>query len=287
MSRNLRITLITLLAATLMFVAGIWGWTKFSRRFAPISKNPTLLMVFNGEYVSEAENSLASKKKNTPELVDNLTICVSDDSARNFAQKHNLRYFELSTINDTGSYLSVPMNIMGRRKIECVLHLLERGEDVFYFDTDIVFMNNPLSEFNANYDINLQADECSRPYKNKYLCTGFMHLKPNERTISFLYEIIDEVMNTGYKINDQNALDNLVKNKSLMSWYNMNGPSINVLDVCKFPNGCRYFDKSDRFCKPEQALIIHNNHIVGIKNKRARFEKYGLIFSNENSIAAQ
>lgn len=285
MSKNLRVIVIIFLAVTLVIIAGLWSWVNFSRRFAPLQKNPNLLMVFNGEYATEAENALASMRRNTPELIDNLTICVSDDSARNFAQKHKLKYFELSTINDTGSYLSVPMNIMGRRKIECVLHLLEQGEDVFYFDTDVVFMHNPLAEFNANYDINLQADECNRPYRNNYLCTGFMHLKSNERTISFLYEIIDEVMDSGYKINDQNALDLLVKNKSLMSWYSTQGPSINVLDVCKFPNGCRYFDKSDRFCKAEQALIIHNNHIVGIKNKRARLEKYGLIFSNE-TIAA-
>lgn len=267
---------IAIILASLIILA-MW---QYKHRFTALANNPTILMVFNGEYYTEAENSLASIKKHAPELIPNLTICVSDESSRNFAQRHNLRSFELSTITETGSYLSKPMNIMGRRKIECIMALLQQGEDVFYLDTDIVFKGNPIKEFNAAYDLNIQADECFRPYTYNYLCTGFMYIKPNKRTISFFQEIIDEVVSQDYLINDQNALDLLVKTKGLLKFYNLRGLKINVLDVCKFPNGCRYFDKSDKHCKAEDALIIHNNHIVGIQNKRARFEKHGLIFAD-------
>lgn len=240
-------------------------------------------MVFNGVYVSEAENSFASIKQNAPELIDNIAICVSDENAKLFAEKHGLRSFDLSKITETGSYLSKPMNIMGRRKIECILHLLEQGEDVFYFDTDIVFMHNPIGEFNRNFDINLQIDECSRPYKNKRLCTGFMLIRSTEKSKKLLHDIIDRVVVKDYQINDQNALDQLVRERSTMSWHNLFGPSISVLDPCKFPNGCRYFGRTDKYCSREQALIIHNNHIIGIENKYARFLKHGLIFANNET----
>lgn len=274
---NRKVTYVIVLFVSCALVGAVW---LYKHRFTALAKNPTILMVFNGEYYTEAENSLASIKQYAPELIPNLTICVSDESSRDFAQRHSLRSFELSTITETGSYLSKPMNIMGRRKIECIMALLQQGEDVFYLDTDIVFKGNPVKEFNAAYDLNIQADECFRPYTYNYLCTGFMYIKPNTRTISFFQEIIDEVVSQDYRINDQNALDLLVKAKGLLKFSNLRGLKINVLDVCKFPNGCRYFDKSDVHCKAEDALIIHNNHIVGIENKRARFEKHGLIFAD-------
>lgn len=257
----------------------VGGACLYNSRFKALESNPVILMVFNGEYSSEAENSFASIKKNAPELIPNVTICVSDESSRNFAIKHNLQYFELSTINETGTYLSVPMNIMGRRKIECILHVLRENKEVLYTDTDIVFNSNPINQFNAHYDLNIQADECYKPYTYDYLCTGFMYVRPNAKTLTFFQDIIAEVVKREYAINDQNALDIIVKDHGLLKFSNYKGISINVLDVCKFPNGCRYFDRSDKDCRREQALIIHNNHIVGIKNKYARFEKHGLIFT--------
>ncbi len=267
-----------LLLIVVSFV-GVYSWLKVPRPFKPLDKTPTILFVFNGEYDSEAENSLASIKKNTPELVPAVTICVSDERSRAFANKHNLRSFELSTINETGTYLSTPMNVMGRRKIECIMHLLAQNEDVLYMDTDIVFLSNPLNEINTNYDINIQDDACSRQYKYSYLCTGFMYIKPNERTLRLLQQIIDEVTRQDYAINDQNALDILAAKQNLFKFYNTTGLSINVLDGCKFPNGCRYFDHTDRYCKKADSLIVHNNHIIGIEGKRKRFLKNGLIFS--------
>jgi hypothetical protein len=117
-----------------------------------------------------------------------------------------------------------------------------------------------------------------RPYKHKDLCTGFMYIKANNRTISFFKQDIKEIVQHNYKINDQQALNILVAKQWLLPKLNPFGMSVNVLDVCKFPNGCRYFDRSDRYCKREDALIVHNNYMVGIENKLARFAEFGLIF---------
>ncbi len=258
---------------------GVLLWLRHNKPHESLTHIPTILMVFNGKHVYEAENAFASIKQNVPELASNIKICVSDDYSLEFAKKHNLSYFQLSQVTDTGEFFSIPMNIMTRRKLECVLTLLENQEDVLYFDTDVVFLKNPLNEINQNYDINIQSDECTRPYKRDQLCTGFMYFKSNPHNIEFINEIIDQIVFYDYKIPDQNALENIAKSKKLLKWYGFKRPSINILDVCKFPNGCRYFNNTDKECTQSQALIIHNNHIVGLQNKYVRFKNNNLLFS--------
>jgi len=233
-------------------------------------QQPTVLLVFNGHYAQEAENLLASIKTNSPEIVPFITICASDDHSRNFALRHKLRMFEMSTISDTGTYLSRNFNIMTKRKFEAIVHLLELKQDVLYIDTDIVLLTNPFPEMDKSVDLNIQNDQCASPYDLSYLCTGFMYINSNHRTISFFRQAIDEIVKSDYKMCDQCALNLLIKNKYEIS--------INVLDVCKFPNGCRYFKASDKNCSKRDALIVHNNYLKGIDKKFERFARHGLIF---------
>lgn len=233
-------------------------------------EHPTVLMVFNGAYAQEAENLLASIKVNAPEIVPYLTICASDEHSRNFALKYKLRVFEMSQIINTGTYLSRNFNIMTKRKFEAIVHLLELNEDVLYVDTDIVFLTNPLSQMDHGFDLNIQNDQCASPYDLSYLCTGFMYIKSNTKTINFFKQALAEVVKSDYTICDQCALNLLIKNK-----YDI---SVNVLDVCKFPNGCRYFKGTDKNCSRQDALIVHNNYIKGLDEKFKRFANNGLIF---------
>ncbi len=241
---------------------------KSSLKVGP--KLPTILLVFNGEYADQAENILASIKKNAPELVPAITICVSDERSKAFALAHKLRSFELGNITATGNYGSKPFNIMMTRKIEGILHLLRLGEDVLYTDTDVVFLANPLKEFDLNCDINIQNDAVSAPYSHANLCAGFMYLKSKDHVIEFLENVIDLIVQHNYAFDDQRAMNNLLQQGHPIS--------INVLNESKFANGCRYFDNSDPSCKKEDALIVHNNWITGMESKRKRFEKFGLIF---------
>ncbi len=233
---------------------------------------PIILLVFNGAHDQEADNLYNSLRKNAPELIPSLQVCVSDVSSEKFAARHKLSSFKMSTINESGPYRSRAMNIMTKRKFDAILHVLESKHDVLYIDTDIVFLSNPLAEIKANFDINIQNDLCEAPYHNGYMCTGFMYIKSNTKTINFVKKLIAEIVKDNYKYGDQRTFNGLVKIKD-------HKLSINVLDVCKFPNGCRYFDKSDANCNPNQALIVHNNYLVGIENKLTRFKDAGLYFS--------
>ena len=87
------------------------------------------------------------------------------------------------------------------------------------------------------------------------------------------------MIKSDYKLADQTATDLLIARYNLLwkSWF-FDRMTVNVLDVCKFPNGCRYFDHSDINCERKDALIVHNNYLVGIDKKRKRFAENGLLF---------
>jgi Nucleotide-diphospho-sugar transferase len=261
------------LALLLISVVTICYLAIKATSFAAVSKDPVVLMVFNGVHDREAANLLASLKQNAPALLKNINICVSDANSKAFAIQHHLQSFELTNISTSGDYGSAAFNIMTQRKMECITYLLAQDLDVLYVDTDIVFLADPIPLLNANYALNIQSDECSAPYKNTDLCTGFMYIQANQKTLAFFKEIVAIIAQHDYKINDQQALNKLLAK----TW--PFGISVNVLDVCQFPNGCRYFDHTDSNCKRNEAIIVHNNYLVGIENKLARFKEYGLIFS--------
>src|SRR5690349_12163774 len=104
-----------------------------SKDLAPlVSANQKLavLLVFNGQHYIEAENLLASIKKNAPALLPYIQVCVSDSNSKDFAVRNNLRWFEMSTIKKSGGFSSYAMNVMTRRKLEAIIHLLEEKHDV-------------------------------------------------------------------------------------------------------------------------------------------------------------
>lgn len=249
--------------------------------------NTNILLVFNGEHGKEAENLLASMQKYTPELIPLIIICVSDNNGKQFAEKHGIPYFSMQTINESGEFMTREMNIMTRRKFEGIVHMLGLQKDVLYIDTDIVLLSDPFKYINLNYDLNVQSDECKAPYKHSYLCTGFMYIKSNSKTKQFFEQAIVEMENSNYKLADQCALNLLIAKDNLLKNANTTKHmSIKVLDVCKFPNGCRYFDGTDEDCSKSDAIIVHNNYLIGIDNKLKRFKEYGLLFSEpKNNIA--
>jgi hypothetical protein len=248
--------------------------------------NTKILLVFNGEHDKEAENLLASMQKYTPNLVPLIVICVSDNKGKKFSERHGIEYFTMQTINESGEFMSREMNIMTRRKFEGILHLLGQKTDVLYIDTDIVLLSDPFKYIDFKYDLNVQSDECKAPYKHSYLCTGFMYIKSNFKTKRFFAEAIVEMEQSNYKLADQCALNLLIAKDNLLKNANVTEHmSVKVLDVCKFPNGCRYFDGTDKNCRKKDAVIVHNNYLIGIENKMQRFKKYGLLFSADTNIA--
>lgn len=236
--------------------------------------SPSILLVFNGHYNIEAKNLFASIKQNAPPLLPQLVVCVSDQSSKEFAIENNLKWFAMDTIEATGTFNTKNMNQMMRRKLEAIVYLLKLNKDVLYVDTDIVFLADPLPYMRTNYDLNIQNDQCFPPYNGSNLCSGFMYIKSTSETIKLFKNAIATIINYKYKMCDQVTLNFLFKQQKLLKKEPVN---IYMLDACKFPNGCRYFENSDKSCRPQDAIIVHNNYIQH-DQKLGRFQKHNLLF---------
>lgn len=265
--RALKVKIFFAIAIIVLIASGVFAAYTFNSS----SKHPAILIVFNGNHDLEAENLFKSIQKNTPELLPYIKVCISDPASEDFATRNHLNSFKMSAIHESGAYKSRAMNIMTKRKFEAVLHVLESKQDVLYTDTDIVFLSNPLQDINLDYDVNIQNDLCHPPYHNSYLCTGFIYIKSNARTIAFVKSILSRIVQFDFKYGDQITFNSVIRTTK----HNL---KIHALDVCKFPNGCRYFEGSDLNCAKSDALIVHNNYLSGIENKMIRFKENGLLF---------
>ncbi len=246
----------------------------------PPKSDPVILLVFNGDHDIEAENLLASITKNAPQLRKSVVICVSDEKSKAFALNHKLAYFVLDNISDSGGFMTYAMNRMTQRKLEAIVYLLQRDKSVLYVDTDTVFLGNPLSNIDRRYDFNIQIESCHGPYNIHNLCTGIMYVNPKPKTIKFFQQAIKKMQDRNFKnFADQDAINLLVGRQ--MSVFNMkfwDKITVTTLDICKFPNGCRYFSATEPKCMQSDALIVHNNYLQGIENKMQRFKEHSLIF---------
>ena len=73
----------------------------------------------------------------------------------------------------------------------------------------------------------------------------------------------------GGRLADQNSFNIVLKNEDI---------KLAILDLKDYPNGSRYFNNINSIYKNYTPKIVHNNYIVGTKNKIERFKKNGLWF---------
>lgn len=271
----------------LVTILCLWLWIQWHQKTNPpnealnatekTKKSIKILIVFNGKYKSEAENLLASMKTNTPALVKDIMVCVSDKSSKAFAVENQLEYFQMPEIKPAKKigFGTKSQNRFTQRKYEAILHLLDKGEQVLYTDTDIVFIRNPLREIpDGDYDVAIQNDSKSDTHGN--LCTGFIYLKPTDKSKKLIRGALDLMQSAWFKkVGDQQAFNMMVNNKNLKD-----PAKIHILDECIFPNGTRYFDNTLPRCTKHEAVIVHNNYLMGLEEKQERFKKHGLMFTS-------
>ncbi|CAJ1947777.1 unnamed protein product [Cylindrotheca closterium] len=165
-----------------------------------------------------------------------------------------------------------------------LLQVLCSGRNVLYIDSDTFLKKSPLPFINKNYmdgvDISVALDHVKRKkYAHGFgVCTGFVAIKANPKTVHFVYEWERRChdSDSGGAINDQTAFNLayeafwLERQESGMSIIKLQG-----LPVELFPNGEQYFKKYDEGQR-EDVVLAHANWIVGGKNKRQNLMKHGL-----------
>ncbi|KAL4234649.1 hypothetical protein ACF0H5_006290 [Mactra antiquata] len=143
-----------------------------------------------------------------------------------------------------------------------ILRLLHEGKNVLYADVDSVWLHNPLPYFNASVDFTYQLD------LPQTVCTGFLAIKNNSKTIKMVdewHKIMTLQSETTY---DQTGLNQVFKKYS-------NSIRNQALNTLFFPNGLQYF-KEFNMLQRSSVVVVHNNYIIGHDNKKKRFQKFGL-----------
>jgi hypothetical protein len=211
-------------------------------------------------------------------LDDLVIVFVLDSESLEFVEKYKSIYkFEVRTtfVNSntakSSNFNTKEFNNIMYYKIKSVLEILNENYIVFYFDTDVVILKDPIKYyFTLPFkNIYFQSDLSDFNDKVPFYCAGIMFIQPSKYIIDVFNRVLsDAIIKTN--LNDQEIINQYIKNNILDS------KKIGTLDLAEFPNGARYFQYRD-LCSKEPYLI-HNNYIVGIEAKTKRFKQHGLWF---------
>lgn len=143
-----------------------------------------------------------------------------------------------------------------RTKWRLISDIYEQVQELCWVDTDIVFIKNPVHmvhEASKKY-ILFQSDS-----PGSALCSGFMIFNSTKECRELINECAEN------EEEDDQILINIVA----ITKYNN---SIGILDPNMFPNGHVYYKLNNK----KDAVIVHNNHMIGIQTKINKFKEEGL-----------
>ena len=223
--------------------------------------NWIVLLAFNSGAFQLFENwFLYFKQLNLPVRV----VAIAEDSSV-FTKlqyfKSKLFKVELSSyvnISEPVSYNTTLYNELMSVRPLYKLKYLRRKLNILYADVDAVWLKNPFPNFKGDFDMWLQEDN------TKYLCAGFMAVRSSAATINFM-------LKWHGKLKEKNTVNQFAFNTLLLE----SNVRYKPLDKFCFPSGITYFERSNREMRCD-AVVVHNNYIVGIDNKIDRFKRYKL-----------
>lgn len=231
-----------------------------------------IVTFFTGNLCNEWKNFVYTVKKQG--LQDLLITFVLDNDALQCVKNENLiadTTYINSNITKEANFGTKEFNIVTKIKLKVILDILKKDYFVFYFDSDIVLLGNPIREY-FNYQpkhIYMQSDNCHFNIPSTNYCAGIIFVVPCENTKKFFTFAINKlttILQT-QNISDQEIINMMVKN---------NNKNIGTLCPYDFPNGCRYFNYREKCSK--NPILVHNNYIVGLDAKINRFKKHNLWF---------
>tara|TARA_B100000768_G_C11275089_1_gene375528 strand:- start:147 stop:1028 length:882 start_codon:yes stop_codon:yes gene_type:complete len=255
------------------------GRNKLNKYLNNRNNDYIISMFLTGGLNEEAHNCINTLKK--VGMIDNLIVTCLDKKALNYISNLGVKTQFLNlNLKDKSEFGSRDFYKITTQKPKIISDLIKKyNKIVVYSDTDIVFLKNFYKEINNfkndNNDMLLQ-DESTIFKKTGDYCTGFMFFKPNQKNIRFLDKVhkimLQNVKNRPEKsteLADQGVFGKMLKTENI---------KFDTLDLYDFPNGKRYFDNVDTVYKTRIPKIVHNNFIIGLKNKINRFKKYNLWF---------
>jgi len=143
-----------------------------------------------------------------------------------------------------------------RHKWKIINDVQQKHPNLMWVDTDIVFKENPVEILTGHKEVLFQTDA-----PGSTICTGFMVFNETDACRQLVAECGA----------DESDDDQLIMNRIALEKYN---DDIALLSEDLFPNGNVYYQQG----KKENAMIVHNNWMVGVDEKVKRFKEEGLWF---------
>lgn len=139
-------------------------------------------------------------------------------------------------------------------KWRIIQEIYRQYKELCWVDTDIVFKENPVDYVKEQEEVLFQSDA-----PGSTLCSGFMVFNDSEECENMINDCaLDEEEDDQILVN-KIALDNYYDN-------------IALLNEDLFPNGHIYYQQG----RKENAVIVHNNWMVGIEAKIQHFKDENL-----------
>ena len=165
-------------------------------------------------------------------------------------QEIPLTEYQNWSFDPSSSFRSIVKN-----KWNLIKQIYKNNRSLCWVDTDIVFKQNPLSIIDNHSHILFQCD-----IPGSYICSGFMVFNDTPQCQQLIHECGDNT-----EEDDQILINNVVKKYA---------NNCGILDQERFPNGYVYYNLG----KQSKAIIVHNNHMVGIDTKINKFKENKLWF---------
>lgn len=216
------------------------------------------LTQLNSGCIDICKNMLASAQKVGINVEDFIIACLDENAYEKMKEysgaflykKNKLTEYQNWSFDEQSNFRQIV-----KMKWKLIAEIYKINKNLCWVDTDIVFRENPESFIKDQKHILFQ---CDRP--GSLICSGFMVFNDSEDCESLIEECGKN------ETEDDQILINTVAQKY--------ANSCKLLPLEQFPNGHLYYSLGIK----DKAIIVHNNHMVGIHNKINKFKNENLWF---------
>ncbi len=212
------------------------------------------LTFLNSGCIDICKNMLISAEKVGINMNDFYIACLDNNSYQQLKEYKNcflylnqyISEYQDWTFDESSGFRQIVKN-----KWQIIKKIYQKNKELCWVDTDIVFVKNPIEYLTGHQEILFQGDS-----PGSTLCSGFMVFNQSKECEKIVNECASAI----------DADDQLIINEIMINKYPNNAA---VLSRDLFPNGYAYYTEG----KKENAVIVHNNWMVGVEEKIKRFKE--------------
>lgn len=216
------------------------------------------LTQLNSGCVDICKNMLKSAENVGLNINDFIIACLDKecyDKMKEYSGAFLWKDIELTDYQDWSFDQDSKFRQIVKNKWKLISEIYKDNKKLCWVDTDIVFKQNPLSIIENQNTILFQCDS-----PGSLICSGFMIFNDTEECKNLINDCST----------NETEDDQILINYYAQKYAN----SCALLPLELFPNGHLYYSKNMK----DKAVIVHNNHMVGIETKINKFKEEGLWF---------